>query len=333
MKIGSVDTRDRVLIVAEVGNNHEGDFARARTMIQEAARAGADVVKFQTIVPERLVSADQSDRLAQLQRFQLARAEFEALAAEARAAGIMFLSTPFDVESVAWLDPLVPAFKVASGDNDFYPLLDRVAATGKPVMVSLGFGGAARAAQLVDYFRGAWKRRGMSEPGLALLHCVAAYPTPDEHANLGAIRDLLTLGVTVGYSDHTLGIKAGELAVAAGARIVEKHFTLDKTRTSFRDHQLSADPADLRALVSAIRRAELMLATPVAGPADAGNMAARRSIAASRNLPAGTVIGLADLTWVRPGTGLRPGTESQVIGRRLCASVAAGHLIKPSDLE
>lgn len=333
MKVGSVDTCDRVLVIAEIGNNHEGDLALARRMIRVAAAAGADAVKFQTIVPDRLVSADQSERRAQLRRFQFSEQDFGALAVEATAAGVAFLSTPFDVDSVAWLDPLVPAFKVASGDNDFFPLFDRIAATGKPVLVSLGFGGQTHAASIARYFHHAWQRYGVPDPGLALLHCVAAYPTPDDQADLGAIRALLGLGVTVGYSDHTLGIKAAELAVAAGARIVEKHFTLDKTCASFRDHRLSADPEDLRALVAAVRHAELMFRAPRGGAADASQVSARRSIAAARDLAVGATIAPQDLTWLRPGTGFRPGDEAKVVGRRLRAAVSAGHLFQPSDLE
>jgi N-acetylneuraminate synthase/N,N'-diacetyllegionaminate synthase len=333
MRIGPLDTRSRVLIVAEIGNNHEGDLDRARRMIREATAAGADAVKFQTIVPEHLVSADQRERLAQLRKFQLHRADFEALAAEAMDSGVQFLSTPFDLDSVAWLDALVPAFKVASGDNDFYPLMDRVAATGKPVIVSLGLGGGARAREIVDFFRDAWIRHGHPNGELALLHCVSIYPTAENQAGLGALRGLADLGVTVGYSDHTLGIKAAELAVAAGARIIEKHFTLDKAQSSFRDHQLSVDAADLRALVAAVRRAEPMVAAPGDKAVDSHERGARRSIAASRDLPVNATIREEDLTWLRPGNGFRPGQEFQLIGRRLRAAVAAGHLIQPSDLE
>jgi len=328
MIIGAHDTRERVLIVAEIGNNHEGDPARARRLIDDAAAAGADAVKFQTIAPERLVAADQRERLAQLRRFQFGRADFEALAAHARQAGVMFLSTPFDIAAIDWLDPLVPAYKVASGDNDFLPLFDRIAATGKPVMISLGFGGHARAADIVGYFRSAWRARGVSDPGIALLHCVAKYPTPPERADLGAIRRLAIPGVTVGYSDHTLGIKAVELAVAAGARIVEKHFTLDKNLSAFRDHQLSADPAELRALVEAVRQAERMCAEA----AEDHDLAARRSIAAGRDVPAGAVLSIDDLMWIRPGTGFRPGEEARVVGRRARAAIACGSLIGPDDL-
>jgi N-acetylneuraminate synthase/N,N'-diacetyllegionaminate synthase len=335
MKIGHVDTCERVLIVAEIGNNHEGDLDRARAMIREAAAAGADAVKFQTIVPERLISSDQSGRLAQLRRFTFTRPQFEALAAEAAGAGVVFLSTPFDLDAIDWLDALVPAYKVASGDNDFFPLLDRVAQTGKPVMVSLGFGGHARAADIVSYFSGAWRRHGIDGGELALLHCIAAYPTIDEDAGLGAIRMLLGLGITVGYSDHTLGIKAAELAVAAGARIVEKHFTLDKAQSTFRDHRLSADPAEMRTLVTAVRRADEMCRMPTEPAFDRSggpDVSARRSIAAARDLPAGTTIESGDLAWLRPGKGFRPGEETQVVGRRVRTPIASGRLIRPEDL-
>lgn len=335
MRIGSIDTRDRVLVVAEIGNNHEGDLGRARALIHEAAAAGADAVKFQTIVPERLVSSDQTERLAQLRRFALNRDQFEACANEAAHAGVLFLSTPFDLAVIDWLDALVPAYKVASGDNDFLPLLDRIAKTGKPAMVSLGFGGHARAADIASYFADAWRRHGVDGGELALLHCVAAYPTPDEEAGLGAIRRLLGLGVTVGYSDHTLGIKAAELAIGAGARIVEKHFTLDKAQSSFRDHQLSADPAEMRELVTAVRRADEMCRMPTELPASAGDrdMVARRAIAAARDLPPGATIESGDLTWVRPGTGLRPGQEAHIVGRRVRAPIASGQLIHPDHLD
>ena len=129
MKIGPLDTQAHVVIVAEIGNNHEGDLTRARRMIQAAAEAGADAVKFQTIIPERLVCAEQQERLAQLRRFQLSRADHEALAAEAANRDAVFLSTPFAIDAVDWLDALVPAYKVASGDNDFWPLLERLAMT------------------------------------------------------------------------------------------------------------------------------------------------------------------------------------------------------------
>lgn len=326
MQIGKIDLNRRVLLVAEIGNNHEGDLQRASSMIAAAAAAGADAVKFQTIVPEQLVSSDQHDRLAQLRRFQLGRADHEVLAAHAAKAGVMFFSTPFALAAVEWLDPLVPAFKVASGDNDFWPLLDRIVRTGKPMIVSLGLGGFERASAIVSYCHEAWQRHGVQGGQLALLHCVSAYPTPEASAGLGALLRLRDLGVTIGYSDHTLGTKAAELAVAAGARVIEKHFTLDKAQSSFRDHQLSADPADMRELAAAIRRAEQIVRLP--DGADAANsVVARRSIAAARDLSEGTLLQWDDLTWLRPGSGLRPGEEHRLLGHRLRHGIPAGQLI------
>lgn len=341
MLIGDHDLSRRVMIVAEIGNNHEGSLGRAEEMIGRAAEAGADAVKFQAIVPERLVSAGETDRIAQLGHLCLGLEQFEHLAACARRAGVMFLSTPFDLASVAVLDPLVPAFKIASGDNDFFPLIDAVAATGKPILLSTGMldlDGVARAKTRIEHaWAGCNSGAGDSGKGggLVLLHCVVAYPTPPEQAGLSALGDLARLGCPVGYSDHTLGIDAAVLSVALGARVIEKHFTLDKRLSSFRDHQLSADPTDLAELVNRVRLAETLIGEggkrmmPVEEP---NSIAARRAVAAARDLPAGTILDAADLTWVRPRRGLPPGQEVVLLGRRLDAPVASGAPVLPEHL-
>jgi N-acetylneuraminate synthase/N,N'-diacetyllegionaminate synthase len=176
---------------------------------------------------------------------------------------------------------------------------------------------------------GVWRSRN-TDPGLALLHCCVSYPTPTSDANLGAIRELATLGGTVGYSDHTLGIEAAVLSVALGARVIEKHFTLDKNLSDFRDHQLSADPDELAQLVRRVRDAEELVGSGAKRvmPAEEGSLVgARRSIMAARDLPAGSVVSRADLTWLRPGGFLRPGQEGKVEGRRLAVAVRQGEPI------
>jgi N,N'-diacetyllegionaminate synthase len=334
MRIGSHDLDQRVLVVAEAGNNHEGSFARADEMISRAAEAGADAIKFQTIVPEKLVAASESQRLAQLARFQLDYGQFAALAKTADRAGIIFLSTPFDRDSITALEPLVPAYKVASGDNDCIPLLEQVARTGKPILLSTGMldlQGVTRAKAAIEMI---WRERGIA-PGLVLLHCIVAYPTPTSEANLGAIRALADLGCEVGYSDHTVGAEAAVLSVALGARVIEKHFTLDKNLSDLRDHKLSADPGEFADLVRRVRAAEEMLGTgikrvmPVEG---AALRAARRSIMAARDLPSGTVIEAADLTWLRPRIGFAPGQEAELVGRKLTTAVRRGEPILPEQL-
>jgi N,N'-diacetyllegionaminate synthase len=335
MKIGPLDTADRVLLIAEIGNNHEGDFAVAERMIGEAAACGVDAVKFQTIDPAKLVRRDDADRRAQLGRFALSRDQFEHLKSRADGEGVMFLSTPFDVECLEWLAPLVPAIKISSSDNTFTPLLERAAATGKPLLISTGLATPATIDALLATLAAAWARTAVPAPGLALLHCVVSYPTPDAEAGLAAIPLLADYpGVTPGYSDHTLGIEAAVLAVAAGARVIEKHFTLDKSRTSFRDHALSADPADMRLLVERIRHASLLMGAPRFGDRECergSSAAVRRSLAARTDLSAGHVLQPADLTWLRPGTGIAVGDEARVIGRTLKAAVAAGQLFAPEQ--
>jgi N,N'-diacetyllegionaminate synthase len=327
MLIGQVDLDREILVVAEIGNNHEGSFARAEEMIGRAAAAGAQAVKFQTIVPERLVTADQDARIAALRRFQFTQSQFEALAKIANVVGVMFLSTPFDLDSVPWLANLVPAFKIASGDNDYTPMLRAVAATGKPVIMSTGMADLADVAAARDLLRSEWIRHGHAGAGLALLHCVVRYPTPPADANLAAISALATLGETVGYSDHTLGVEAAVLAVAAGARVIEKHFTLDKKLSDFRDHQLSADPVELAELVRRIKHVEELMGASGKHVAavELGSLSAiRRGVYAVRNLAAGTSITAGDLSYLRPRAGLSPAEIDRRLGTPLTKPVKAG---------
>jgi N,N'-diacetyllegionaminate synthase len=335
MKIGNKNTDEAVFVIAEIGNNHEGDFDLAREMVNQAANAGADAVKFQAIVPERLVSVKERQRIAQLEKFQFSPKQFSDLCSLAHSNGIDFMCTPFDTETVDWLNDLVPAFKIASSDNDFFPLLDRVAATGKPVVVSMGLGQHKQAEQLSRYFGEAWQRHAVAGGELGMLHCVVSYPTPDDEAGLGWIASLQLPGVTPGYSDHTIGIKAAELAVAAGARIIEKHFTVNKNHSDFRDHQLSADPGDFRQMVKAIRLAERMRGDGrlmVQKCEEANHIRVRRSLTTKTDLAAGTILTMEQLVWVRPGGGLRPGQEGSVLGKALKRTLSAGEVVLPEHV-
>lgn len=332
MKIGPIDTERKVLVIAEIGNNHEGSFAEAKRLVRAAAEAGADAVKFQTLRPETLVSADQKERRQQLRDFALSREQFLELSQAAAEARVLFLSTPFDLASVDFLKDLVAAFKIASGDSNFHPLLRKVADTGMPVMVSTGLSDEAEKHAIREFFFSQWKSAGRGVPGLALLHCVTEYPTPDPRAGLRYLEALKQWNdITVGYSDHTLGIEAAVLAVALGARIVEKHFTLDKTKKTFRDHALSADPADFRALVERIRRAEAFLAPVRREDPPAAMPAARRSAAAERDLEIGHTLQTGDIIWLRPGSGFPPGSEARLVGRVLARPVARGFRFCPED--
>jgi len=325
-----------VLIVAEIGNNHEGSFDIAQIMIGNAAKAGADAVKFQTIIPEQYVHSSDTARLERLRGFQFSFAQFEALARTARDSGVIFFSTPFDMQSARFLNSIQNVFKIASGDNNFMQLIQCVAAFSKPMIVSTGLADYDLLQRIYSATSAIWNKNGVN-PGFAFLHCVCSYPAPPDQANLGAIQKLKAHfpGAIIGYSDHTLGIEAATFAVAAGARIIEKHFTLDKNHSEFRDHQLSADPQDFRLLVSSIRRVEAMQGSGEITPqaCEEGNRApVRRSIAAALDLAAGTILTAAHITWVRPGTGIPPGEESAVLGRSINRRLAQGELIMPTDI-
>jgi N,N'-diacetyllegionaminate synthase len=332
MRIGSFDTEKRVLLIAEIGNNHEGDVSVARELVEEAARCGADAVKFQTFRTEHYVRAADAERFERLKRFELPQEDVTGLAELARSRGLLFLSTPFDLGSVDLLADLVDAFKVASGDLTFVPLLRRIASTGKPVLLSTGMGELDEIRESVRVVRDAWG----SDGELAVLHCVSSYPVPPEEASLRAIVTLQAeLDCTIGYSDHTVGLDAAPLAVALGAQIVEKHFTLDKNYSEFRDHALSADPAELRELVARVRVASELLggAGKTLQPSERGSVSAlRRSIVAAADLPAGHVLAEADLTWTRPADGLPPGSEDLLLGRSLIRAVHFGEPLREADV-
>jgi len=334
MKIGNIDTKEKVFIIAEIGNNHEGNYALAEEMIILAAEAGADAVKFQTIIPERLVSLQQEKRIHQLKKFQLSYNEFDKLAKVAKNQDVIFLSTPFDIDSALFLNKLIPAYKVSSGDNNFFPLIKVIAETGKPIIMSTGLANIDEVKKSVMFIKNIWDDKQIKRE-LALLHCVSCYPTSLENANLLAIRELENIADVVGYSDHTLGIEAALTAIAVGARIIEKHFTIANNYSDFHDHQLSANPSDFKEMVDRIRIVENMLGSGKKIPTGSELKAKqniRRSIVAKHNLPAGHIIKLEDLDWVRQRSGLKQGNEEKVVGKKLQLSIKAGEKLKLSNL-
>ena len=335
MKIDNFDLNRDVLIVAEIGNNHEGNFDLAQRLIREAAKAGAGAVKFQTIVPERLVSPSDRERVRQLEKFRLTYDQFKQLSQTAKQEGVLFLSTPFDIESVQFLNQLVPAFKIASGDNNFFPMIEVIARTGKPIILSSGMTDLDQIKKTKEFIEKIWNQKGIQQE-LALLHCVVSYPTAPHEANLSAIKELSKLKVTVGYSDHTAGIEAAVLSVGLGARIIEKHFTLDHNYSDFHDHKISADPEEFKELVKRVRFALELLGDGVKRLQESERKImekVRRSIVTSRPLDKGAIIHLEDLSWLRPAVGLPPGEEEKIVGRKLKRKLTVGEPIQFSDLE
>jgi len=330
MLISSRNCNEQVFIIAEIGNNHEGSYTLAEEMIGLAAEAGADAVKFQTIIPERLVSIQLTERIKQLNRFQLSYNEFKKLAEVAKKEGVIFLSTPFDLDSARFLDDLVPAFKIASGDNTFFPLIEVIAKTGKPIIMSTGLADIQQIIQSKSLIEDIWVQKNIVQE-LAILHCVSSYPVEPEYANLKAIKTLQELfDCTIGYSDHAIGINAALVAVGLGAKIIEKHFTKDKQFSDFNDHKLSVDPCEMKQLVQRIREIEQMLGSGekiLQLPEINSAIKIRRSIVAKRDLSAGYVLSYDDLSWVRPGDGLKPGSEDLLVGKTLKKPIKKGYQI------
>jgi N,N'-diacetyllegionaminate synthase len=310
-------------IIAEIGGNHGGDLALAKRMVDAAAETSAWAAKFQTYKTEELV-APQSEYFEAFAGEALSFAEFEELAAHCRQKGIVFLSTPFGEESVDLLERLdVPAYKIASGDLTHLPFLRYVAAKQRPILLSTGASEWVDIAQAVDVLHGAGNE-------FVLLHCTASYPAADGEANLRVLPELARrYARPVGFSDHTLGIEIALGAVALGAVVVEKHFTIDRELPGG-DNDISILPEELRALVDQGGRIATALGsgdrklTP--GERELQSIM-RRSLVTARSLPAGHAIERGDLLVVRPGTGIAPNGIERVVGKALKQAVDAGEVL------
>jgi N-acetylneuraminate synthase/N,N'-diacetyllegionaminate synthase len=327
----------RRFLIAEIGNNHEGNASLALEMVDAAAEAGADAVKVQVITSERLVNISQTQRIAQLNGFRLSPETFRSMAERANSKGVQFMASAFDIDSLDAIFDLVTAVKVASSDIDFVQLLARAAAKGKPMVVSTGTATMDDVSTAVRTIETHLPKGRRLADSLLLMHCITSYPTPADQANLRAIGTLAShFPVTVGYSDHTLGIEAAVAAAALGARAIEKHFTLDKSRKTFRDHALSADPQDLRRLADALHVMDQMLGTGEKNPMPCerdNRVAARRSIVTARALDAGHVLRSDDIDFVRPAGGFAPPEAHRVVGRRTRVALPRHEVLQEAHLE
>ncbi|MBU0637714.1 MAG: N-acetylneuraminate synthase family protein [Planctomycetes bacterium] len=316
------------VVVAELGVNHNGSLERALRLVECARQAGADALKLQLYNPSELCSRLlRGDELELLARLRLDDDEHARVCAAAAAAGLPVIATPFDEPSLLLLERLaIPVVKVGSGEVTHTPLLTAVASLGRPVILSTG------GCELADVDRAVGVLRGSGCGHLSLLHCVSAYPPPDAEVNLHVIPTLIRRypASTVGFSDHTLGLDAATAAVALGAKIIEKHLTLDCCAAG-PDHAVSADPRALAALVGAVRRVESMLGdgrkTRYACEGTIG-----RSIVAARDLSAGHLLEAGDVAFKRPGTGVRPYALDTLVGRRLSRSLQRDAQITEADV-
>lgn len=321
-----------VLLIAEIGVNHEGSAEACARMIREAARAGADAIKLQTVDPEESYAPGTASR-ALFARATLTPEETAALFALARELGVEPFTTVGDLASLAWVEPLGPTgYKISSGLLTNHPLIARTASTGRPLLLSTGM------AEVADIDAALSTAQTAGAIALGLFQCTSLYPAPPATLNLRAIRWLAShYGIPTGYSDHALGIEAAVLAVAAGACMIEKHFTLDPNRPDF-DHHLSIAPRHFAELSKRIREAETMLGRHIKAPVDAEmetRRFAHRILFTRRSVAAGEAFSPENLTIKRPlpdTDGLPPARYDTLIGRRARRALNADHPLTAADI-
>jgi len=315
-------------VIAEAGVNHNGSIELAYRLIDAAAAAGADYVKFQTFRAETLATraapkaayqqvttGGSETQLEMLKRLELPLEAFAELAAYCAKCGVAFMSTPFDLEAANFLDAIgMTMFKVSSGDLTNTPLLRALGSKGKPVILSSGMATLGEVEQAVQTLESA----GLTISNISLLHCTTEYPAPAEEVNLRAMETLRAAfpGAMIGYSDHTQGTEIPIAATALGARVIEKHFTLDRSMEG-PDHKASLEPAELAAMIRGIRRVEVALGDgrkrPT--PSELPNRAvARKSIVAARPIAKGEILTADNLAVRRPGNGLSPTRWDEILG-------------------
>lgn len=335
---------DRTYVIAEIGVNHNGDLDLARKLIDIAAETGADAAKFQTFFADELVTTTAKKAAYQmattdagqsqydmLKALELSAADFEALNAHCIARGIDFLSTPFSFRAVDLLEEVgVHAFKVSSGDLTYVQMLDHMARKGKPIILSTGMGSMAEIEDALHSIEAAGNTQ------ISILHCVSNYPAAAGDCNLAAMDTIArAFGYPVGWSDHTHGPAMTLAAVARGARIIEKHITLD-TGMEGPDHKASMMPEDFAQMMRDIRDIEAAIGsgrkTPTSAELRTAEVA-RRSLTAARDLAAGHVLEAGDIAILRPGTGLAPNRFEATLGQRLARDVSAGDPLVAADFD
>lgn len=337
----------KVVIIAEAGVNHNGDLQKALALIDAAAMAGADYVKFQTFKAERIVnpSAQKADyqknnmqgeedtQFGMLKKLEMGEDWYPVLIQRCQEKGINFLSTGFDVDSIDFLNHLdIPFYKIPSGEITNKPYLQHIAQKGKDIILSTGMANLQEVKDAVKVI----ESEGITRDRVTVLHCNTEYPTPMQDVNLLAMHHIAReLQVKIGYSDHTLGIEVTIAAVALGAVVIEKHFTIDRTLPG-PDHAASLEPEELKAMVNGIRNIELAIAgSGIKEPSESEKKnipIARKSLHAKHDLVKGHIVQADDLIALRPAIGISPMHIDDVIGKVLAQDLMLGSIIEWNHL-
>jgi sialic acid synthase SpsE len=331
--ISSYLKSDRPFVIAEIGNNHEGDIGVARELVYAAHEAGVDSVKFQSIVPSSLVSSDQEQRIKQLEGYCLDFEEFQELAELSSKLNLVFFSSVFDIQLIEKLKKIQQIFKVSSGDNTYFDLIDELAATDYPAIISTG---GLNLKQIDKLYHGFLSVQPDTDK-LALLHCVSNYPTLPENAQLGLIETMRLRypDIAIGYSDHTLGTDACFLAAGLGARIIEKHFTMSHTYSDFRDHALSANPDQMTTLMKMLPEAYSYVGRSKTDCErnDASMVGVRRKAIANRSISAGETFSKENVDWMRIVEDKGIVDRDKIYGLTSASNLSAGAIISFESIQ
>lgn len=335
------------IIIAEAGVNHNGNINTAKRMIEEAAAAGADYVKFQTFKAKKIASANAKkaqyqlkndpehyeSQLEMLKKLEISEKDHFLLKKYAKSRNIKFLSTAFDKESIDFLDKLgVELFKIPSGEITNKPLLQHFASKGKPIILSTGMSDLKEIKDALDVL----VKGGIKRNEITVLHCNTEYPTPMHDVNLKAMLTIQkAFGVDIGYSDHTIGIEVPISAVALGAKVIEKHFTLDRHLPG-PDHIASLEPEELKKMINAIRNIEKALGSDEKKPTKSeikNKNIARKSIHVINHKTPGEILKMEDMVMLRPGYGISPMDYTKAIGRKVLNELFPGQILSWKDLQ
>ena len=339
-------------VIAEAGVNHNGSEERALQLIQTAAQAGADAVKFQTFKAESLVTpgaekaeyqkthTQEGDQFSMIRELELSHEFHGVLKSRCEELGIEFMSTAFDTASADFLMDLgIQRIKIPSGEITNLPYITHLAEQDLPVIMSTGMATLEEVLEAVDVIRQTRQRKKFPEPleeRLTLLHCTSNYPAKAEDINLNAMLTLKNeTGLPIGYSDHSEGIVVAPVAAALGAAIIEKHFTMDR-KLPGPDHAASLEPDELQQMIHNIRTVEQVMGSPVKAPTPSElpvRDVARRSVTLARNIPRNATLSEKDLVLLRPGNGIAPKDLSKMVGRKVKTDLPQGHTLQWSDLE
>jgi N-acetylneuraminate synthase/N,N'-diacetyllegionaminate synthase len=335
MKLFGKNPEKEIILIAEIGVNHEGNIESALNLIELAALSGADAVKFQSYTPEFYTSRDNLERFERIKKFALSHDDHLLLIEKAQSVGIEFFSTPLSEDWISFLNNHVNVFKIASGDITFETVIKKASETGKKLIISTGGSSIDEIDQAVSWVEDVIGREYIQEK-LVLMHCISSYPAPLEQANINSIPFLSKrYGINVGFSNHVIAPEACYAALALGTNVFELHFTDKKDGRTFHDHKLSFEPNDIKKFLHQAKKIKASLGdynkTVQACEIDAiPNI--RKGLVASRNLSKGHVISDEDIHYARPASGFTAAEKPFLIGKTVLQDIKTGHHLKKDSV-